>query len=302
MRKHLNIILFTLLNACMLYSQNGISISLTEAKLNEVIDLAKTANFISYSYSNGLNISEMIYICDEDCWDIDQILAIATLDPNVSVDIKENNRFSFISTFHDEEDGSYNLFSGKGRLDKETLSNKHPLYPNVYKTPMSEIIGFGHINGSILFKDNKIILNPDDVDVTISILADGLLNCVFSLTAPIVHITSLPQYEINVGTAILPDALKGYFLEESANIKTTEDKITFGFECVPFNLTELDENYNGTAAFSVELKNLIVPSTANSVIKAGSKIVLKPGFTVEKGASFIAEIKAYEFGDDRTNW
>ncbi|WP_422360782.1 3-coathanger stack domain-containing protein [Reichenbachiella sp.] len=290
----------TLCITLICFSQNllgadGVTIKLSEDKLNEFIELASLSQLLSYTLLDK-GTTEVIADCDNLEIEIKkQVFFHASIANTVSLDLKNNNRFSLSSTdkYTDSNGVAHDVFlRGGGTI-------KAPSIPLVREhTVELRITTYGTINGSFKYENNKLILDLDDIDLKVFGEADDGTACGSEWILPIGFLESPYEWEtdINIGTSILPNALTSYFKQGTPTITTTTNELSLTFETIPFKETELNESYSAEAAYEIELGEITVPSSAqNSNIIAGSTIKLKDGFQVKSGAVFKASIVPYDF-------
>ena len=298
MKKYYIIIaLLFFINSKKIIAFDGIKIKIPETTINKFLALASTADLFSVGNldENWDGTSKSyIQLCNEK-WDIKQDIFTASVAGGVYIDIQCGNKFSITSDDTDKF-GKPLLMTGIARFD---ISLPWPLS----QSTVALIWGYGHINGYFSFSDNKLILNPNDVNVKFITHVGDLFNCGSNFAGPIAYTNYLPPFEFNVGSSILPDALRSYFKEETLSITTNNTKVIISCETMPFKATTLDQGYDASAIYSVILDGTTnIPSYTTSIIEAGYEILINNSFTVQQGAELLIDIVSYEFGTETTNW
>ncbi|MEP4093400.1 hypothetical protein [Reichenbachiella sp.] len=273
-----------------LSASDGVKIKVSEQTLNDLIDLASLSQLLSYSVWERGALLQFILNCDGGVEYKEQEFYHATLANTVSLDIQANNRFSLTST-QKHTNGDDIFLIGTGNLKSPiSIFNNHLM--------VIHIKAFGTINGYFNFENNKLKLVLDDVDLHVILDTDGGTSCSSNWALPVGFLDSPWEIDVNIGSSLLPQALKGYFTTDSPSITTSSNELTVTYETIPFKETELDGTYSASAAHEVNLNGKTVPSTAsNSKITAGDVIILK-NFIVENGATFSAKIQSHDFGTE----
>lgn len=286
----ITITLLFIISAHNVSAQNGVKISVTEQSLNELIDMATISQLLSYSVWERGDLFDLILNCDGGIEFEQQEFYHATLASTVTVDIKSNNRFSLSST-KKHTNGDDIFFEGTGNLKSPlAIINDHLMIVHVTVV--------GTINGYFNFENHKLKLVLDDVDLNVLGITEGGTTCSSSWAFPIGFLDSPWELDVNIGSSLIPDALKGYFTSNSPVITTTSNKATITYETIPFIATELDGSHSATAAYQVSLGGITIPSSAsNAKVTAGHSIILK-NLTIANGANFTATIKAHNFGTE----
>lgn len=274
-----------------IYSQEGVTITVTETTLNNLLDVANVSELLGYSVWERGDFEKRLDYCNGREGFEEQMFYSLSLPNTISLDVQNSNRFSLSSTLK-YTNGEDIFLQGYGSVKSpiSQLGGDHLLEMNV--------TAYGSINGYFSFENNKLKLVFDNVSLISVIQADGGQHCNAGWSVPLFNIDTLEEMEVNIGSSILPESLKGYFTSNSPIISTSSNELTVTYKTIPFMETELDDTYSTNAAYEVSLNGKTVPSNANnSNVTAGSVIILK-NFTVEHGATFSAKIQPRNFGTE----